>query len=214
MGNGAYYPEINGGLLYDKTTFSSAASWLSVKKGITGSVAGNPPGTVGRMNSALDNYMMRLAEVYMNYAEAILGNSASTSDPTALQYFNAVRTRAGMPAKTSVSWNDIRHERRIEFCLEGRYWFDLLSRAYYKQQDVITYLSNQNRGTVVHYLFDTPSNLRLDPSLADGTRSAGTPSPGIFLLPYPQSEIVQNPKLSDPPVNYTFTEDRITDLFN
>ncbi|KAA6313107.1 RagB/SusD family nutrient uptake outer membrane protein, partial [termite gut metagenome] len=36
---------------------------------------------------------------------------------------------------------------------------------------------------------------------------------GIFLLPYPESELVQNPLLKEPPVSYEFTEERITDLF-
>jgi hypothetical protein len=166
------------------------------------------------MNSALDNYMLRLAEVYLNYAEAILGNSASTSDATALEYFNRVRTRAGLSAKTSIAWEDLRHERRIEFCLEGRYWYDLVSRAYYKQQEVIDYLNGQKRGTVTPYLFDAPSNLRIDPDRDAGTRAVGTASASTFRLPYPESELIQNPRLGDSPVPYTFDpDDKITDLF-
>jgi len=215
MGCGDFYPDINkanGGLTYDKTTFSTAESWISVKKGVVGSNKDNP--AIGRMNSALNNYMMRLAEVYLNYAEAILGSNTSTSDATALQYFNAVRTRSGMPAKTSITWEDIRHERRIEFCMEGRYWYDLLNRAYYHQQEVINYIIGQNRATNIHYLFDTPNNLRIDPNTANSTLPAAAPTPSSFLLPYPQSEVIQDPKLAEPPVPYTFTEERITDLFN
>jgi len=33
-------------------------------------------------------------------------------------------------------------------------------------------------------------------------------------LPYPESEVVQNPLLKQAPVSYQFTENRITDLFN
>jgi len=220
MGNGDFYPEISkatGGLTYNNDVFSGtsssgAAGWISVKKGVVGSSKDNS--AIARMNSALDNYMMRLAEVYLNYAEAILGNDATTSNAIALQYFNVVRTRAGMPAKTSITWEDIRHERRVEFCMEGRYWYDLLSRAYYQQQEVVNYLVNQNRGTIVTYLFDAPNNLRLDPDHANGTRAVSTPTAKTLLLPYPSSEVTQDPKLADPPVPYTFTEDRITDLFN
>jgi hypothetical protein len=215
MGNGDHYPEINkanGGLTYDEATFSAAPRWLSVKKGITGSNKDNP--AIGRMNSALDNYMLRLAEVYLNYAEAILGNNTSTNDATALEYFNKVRTRAGMPAKTAIAYEDLRHERRIEFCLEGRYWYELVARAYYKQQEVINYLNAQNRGIVTPYLFDAPSNLRVDPDRDPGSRAVGTATAATFRLPYPESELIQNPKLGDTPVPYTFTEDRITDLFN
>ena len=216
MGCGDFYPEINtanGGLIYNKTTFSSAETWISVKKGVVGSPK-DTNGASARMNSALDNYMQRLAEVYLNYAEAILGNNTSTSDANALYYFNEVRRRAGMPAKSSITWEDIRHERRIEFCMEGRYWYDLLSRAYYHQQEVINYIVGQNRATNIHYLFDAPNNLRIDPATANSSLPAAAPTPSSFLLPYPQSEVSNNPKLAEPPVSYTFTEERITDLFN
>ena len=36
-----------------------------------------------------NTYMMRLAEMYLIYAEAALGNSASTTDATGFKYFNA-----------------------------------------------------------------------------------------------------------------------------
>jgi hypothetical protein len=214
MGYGDHYPEINkanGGLTYNRNVSGNSSTTLNVKKGVTGSSKDNP--AIARMNSALDNYMLRLAEVYLNYAEAILGNAASTSDATALKYFNDVRKRAGMLAKTSITWEDIRHERRVEFCMEGRYWYDLLSRAYYQQQEVINYIKNQNRGTITPYLFTAPNNLRIDEETDPGTRAIGEVTPAIFLLPYPESELIQNPKLADPPVPFTFTEDRITDLF-
>jgi hypothetical protein len=215
MGYGDHYPEINkanGGITYNRNVSGNSSTTLNVKKGVTGSNKDNP--AIGRMNSALDNYMLRLAEVYLNYAEAILGNATSTSDDTALKYFNDVRKRAGLPAKASITWEDIRHERRVEFCMEGRYWYDLLSRAYYQQQEVINYIKNQNRGTITPYLFSAPNNLSIDPETDPGNRAVGEVTPAIFLLPYPESELIQNPKLADPPVPYTFTEDRITDLFD
>ncbi|VBB48391.1 RagB/SusD family protein [uncultured Paludibacter sp.] len=214
MGYGDHYPEINkanGGLTYTQNESGNSSTTLNIKKGVVGSNKDNP--AVARMNSALDNYMLRLAEVYLNYAEAILGNDASTTDADALKYFNKVRTRAGLLAKSSISWEDIRHERRVEFCLEGRYWYDLLSRAYYKQQEVINYINNvQNRGTIPAFLFSAPNNLSIDPERDPGTRPVGTANASTFLLPYPESELIQNPKL-DEAVPYTFTESRITDLF-
>lgn len=64
--------------------------------------------------------MMRLAEVYLNLAEAILGNNASTSEQAACDAFNAVRKRAGMPSLTTITYSDIHYERRIGLALEGR----------------------------------------------------------------------------------------------
>ncbi|WP_218145357.1 RagB/SusD family nutrient uptake outer membrane protein [Parapedobacter koreensis] len=212
MGYGDFYPEISkaaGGYLNER---GNGQQFLNVKKGVVGSSRDNA--AIARMNSALNTYMLRLAEVYLNYAEAELGNAASSSDEQALFYFNEVRRRAGLDPKTSITYNDIRHERRVEFCMEGLYWYDLLSRAYYKQQEVINYIESQDRGTIVPFLFDAPNVLREDPDRDRETRAVGNVTPAIFLLPYPESELIQNPLLREPPVPYEFTEEKITDLFD
>ncbi len=70
--------------------------------------------------------VFRLAEVYLNYAEACaeLGETAE-----ALKYLNYIRTeKAGLPAVTlagSDLMNSIREERRIELCFEGHRFFDI-----------------------------------------------------------------------------------------
>lgn len=212
MGYGDFYPEINkagGGLLVER---GNGQQFLNVKKGVVGSTRDNP--AIARMNSALNTYMLRLAEVYLNYAEATLGNASSTSDALALEYFNAVRTRADMPEKTSIAYEDIRYERRIEFCMEGQYWYDLVSRAYYRQQEVINYIEAQDRGTIVPFLFEAPHSLREDPERDRTTRAVGQANASIFILPYPESDLIQNPLLREAPVPYEFTEERITDLFD
>ncbi|MFV0591589.1 MAG: RagB/SusD family nutrient uptake outer membrane protein [Draconibacterium sp.] len=210
MGYGDYYPEINksnGGYTYDKTEQA-----LNVKKGVVGSTKDNA--SISRMNSALNTYMLRLAEVYLNYTEAVLGNNASTSDGTALMYFNKLRTRAGLESLTSLTFEDIRKERRIELCMEGQYWYDMVRRAYYKQQEVINFITAQDRGTISPFLYDIETNTATyDDSRTPGTRAIGDIDASIFLLPYPESEVVQNPLLKETPVPYEFTEERITDLF-
>ena len=217
MGYGDYYPELNhdnGGFTYTRNAVNdNASSRLNIKKGVTGTPKDNP--AIGSNNSGLNNYMLRLAEVYLNYAEAILGNNSSTSDPAALKYFNAVRSRAGVKPLTSISWEDLRKERRIEFAMEGRYWYDLLSRAYYKQQEVINYITLQDRGTRPSILFTAPNTLNINEKVNPTIAPVGTPAPGTFRLPLPESDRNQNPKMSEPPVPYDFKEERITeDLFN
>jgi hypothetical protein len=67
--------------------------------------------------------VFRLAEIYLNYAEACdaLGQSGE-----ALTYLNKIRFRAGLPDETSTNLTDkIRHERRIELCFEGQRFFDI-----------------------------------------------------------------------------------------
>lgn len=206
MGYGDYYAEIQkstGGYTYEKTDEA-----LNVKKYVCGSTSDNAD--ISRMNCPVNTYMMRYAEVLLNYAEAVLGNNASTTDPTALEYLNMVRTRAGIDSVTSISYETIRHERRVELCMEGQYWYDLVRRAYYKQQEVLNYIENQNRGTNIPVLWDhATQTLSEDDSRTESTRSIGNIDASIFILPYPESEVISNPLLKEDPVAYEFTEDRI-----
>lgn len=210
MANKDFYPEIgksNGGYTVDHES-----TYLNVKKGVVGSTKDNTK--IARMNSALNTYMMRLAEVYLNYAEATLGNTQSTTDAIALANVNKLRLRAGLTPKTSLNYADIIHERRVEFCMEGQYWYDLVRRSYYKQQEVINYITGQQRGTIVPILYDAATNaVSVDASKSSSSRAVGIADESIFLLPYPESEVIQNPLLKKESVPYTFTEPKITNLF-
>ena len=213
MAYGDHYAELekaNGGYTY--TVLHNSKKCCNIKKGVVGNTTDNN-GKSTRMNSALNTYMLRLAEVYLNYAEAVLGNNSSTSDATALLYFNKVRTRAGIPAKTSISYEDIRHERRVEFAMEGQYWYDEVSRAYYKQQEVLDRINTEKRDYIDLYDYDKTSNT-CTIKLNTTARAVNQATAQRMLLPYPESEVVQNPLLKEAPVKYTFTEDKITDLFN
>jgi len=73
--------------------------------------------------------LIRLAELYLNYAEA-LNESPTGNRNDMLIYLNRVRTRAGLPALTdlgqSAMRNQIRLERRLELCFEaGNRYFDV-----------------------------------------------------------------------------------------
>lgn len=210
MADDDFYAEINksnGGFTVDHSK-----DFLTVKKGVVGSTKDNAK--ITRMNSGLNTYMLRLGEVYLNYAEAALGNNASTTDAVALFGFNKLRTRANVGTKTSLTYEDIRHERRVELCMEGQYWYDLVRRAYYKQQEVINYVTGQNRGVITPILYDTSTNtVSVDASKSTSPRAIGVIDATIFLLPYPESELIQNPLLREAPVPYKFVEERITDLF-
>lgn len=236
MGAGDFYPELNksgGGFRYgwgndpEKPEYNGGGATphgrVNVKKGITGNLEDNP--AIGPRNSGLNTYMLRYAEVLLNYADATLGNNDNTSDAVALEYFNKVRTRAGMPEKSSITWEDLRRERRVEFCFEGRYWYDLLARSYYRQSEVIDLVNGQNRGTKYALLFEAESaedgtpldfDARRNPAepTLDQERNVGTAGPNTFVLPYPEGELIQNPNLGEAPVAWEFTEERITDLFD
>jgi hypothetical protein len=70
--------------------------------------------------SSQDWQIFRMAEVYLNMAEAAF-ESGRTSE--ALEAINRVRERAGISRLTSVDRDKIRRERKVELAFEGhRYW--------------------------------------------------------------------------------------------
>lgn len=199
---GEYYPQLNsknGGYTYNVTE-SGYDNKCNVVKHVIGKLDDN--GQSYQQSSGVNTYMMRLAEVYLNLAEAILGNNSSTSDATALDYFNRVRTRAGMPAKNSISYQDIHYERRIELAYEGLYWYDLVRRGYYQQQEVVNYLNNQERNAGYEWDESEPCQYV---KTGDGT-SVATATVAHLLLPFSDVDLIRNPKLSDAPVAYEFGE--------
>ncbi len=71
--------------------------------------------------------LMRLAEIYLNYAEAL--NEADPGNPDALKYTNLIRERAGIPAlPDELTQSELRDrillERRLELAFERHRWFD------------------------------------------------------------------------------------------
>lgn len=136
--------------------------------------------TVIGMNTGINTMMLRYADVLLIYAEAVLGDAASTSDASALQAFNKVRARAGLMAKESITMDDILKERRVEFAFEGDYWFDIQRQGFAKAKQII---EAQNRGT-----YEVPMYV--------------TFSEQYMYLPIPAGEILQDPELAKDPVPY------------
>ncbi|NIG55952.1 RagB/SusD family nutrient uptake outer membrane protein [Chitinophaga sp. Cy-1792] len=72
-------------------------------------------------------YIIRIAEIYLVYAEALANQNKLLE---AVVPLNAVRDRAGLPPTTATTQADIllaiENERRIEFALEPHRWFDLV----------------------------------------------------------------------------------------
>ena len=72
--------------------------------------------------------LIRLAEIYLNYAEAL--NEYQPGHGDVLLYLNKVRTRAGLPALEAGLTQEemrehIRTERRIELSFENHRYFDV-----------------------------------------------------------------------------------------
>lgn len=189
MLKGDYYPELNaagGGFTYK--------SDAGLKKHIVGTNKDNNAPTMTLTSSPEHNSLLRLADVYLIYAEAILGNNASTSDPDALLYFNKVRQRAGLADATSLTADTIFKERRIELAAEGQFWFDIVRLSYYNSAKAISFLNSQNRGTFTY------SNGAITPNQPYGIVTPA--NTGTFTFPLPSAEVTANPKLAEPPVHY------------
>ena len=187
-GNTAFNTLMANGFRYD-TAATTAAGGIktSTRSNIAKYVVG--PGTNGEpvqsMKTQINTYILRYADVLLIYAEAVLGSNASTTDATALAALNKVRKRAGLGEKSSITIDDILHERRMELAFEGDYWFDVTRMGYAKAKQIIEaqnrgWMNNDGSITVVHPTF----------------------SENQMTLPIPISETTQNPKLLEAPVPY------------
>jgi hypothetical protein len=191
MLRGDHYPELNaagGGF-----TFNGHSG---LKKHIVGTNADNGSPTMNLTSSPQHNPILRLADVYLLYAEAILGNNAVTSDADALFYFNEVRRRAGLAPVSSIDPDMLLKERRIELAGESHFWSDLVRLSYYNSPKAIGILNNERR---VRFDYEngvaTPNNPFGEITPANGN---------TFTFPLPSIEVTANPKLLEPPVPYSF----------
>jgi len=136
--------------------------------------------------------ILRLAEIYLNYAEAL--NEYNPGNPDIGAYVNEVRERAGMPdLPAGLSQGEmrdrIRHERRIELAFEEHRIWDL------------------RRSMIATEVLSSPlEGMQITRNPADSTFSYQKVivenrvfKPEMYLYPIPQSEIaiatglIQNP---------------------
>ncbi|MGZ8552284.1 MAG: RagB/SusD family nutrient uptake outer membrane protein [Chitinophagaceae bacterium] len=210
---GAYYPEITK--VSDKTKLiypftGTDQNFLAVKKYVIGSPI-DLAGKASQQRYPHNTYMMRLAEMYLIYAEAAIGNTGSTSDPLAIEYFNKVHTRAGLPpyevggtnGSGPLTLDYVFSERFKEFAMEGMSWYDLVSLHYWSPTKAYAILNSQDRG-----LFFTSPDQMPDPTQWTFTKTSWfsertiNANGGNFLLPIPNAELSQAPNLRKPPVDY------------
>lgn len=156
-----------------------------------------------------NTYMLRLAEMYLIYAEASLASGESTTDPQALEYFNTIRNRAGLPDHEGpLTWEDIYEERLKEFAMEGMSWYDLVRLHYYNPQRAYEIVNNQDRGLYVIHPNQMPNATAwtIEKNLESDVERYANASSGNFLLPIPAAEASQSPNLLEEPVPYNFGE--------
>ena len=81
----------------------------------------NPPRPIAGNSSEVDKFCIRYAEVLLDYAEAQL---QLVNEPEARIYINQVRDRAGLPALSTVTMDDLRRERYVELAFEDNCYWD------------------------------------------------------------------------------------------
>jgi hypothetical protein len=200
MFNGDFYPELDQ---KDGGTPVTGTNLAYIKKYVVGSPADNG-GKGAFMAAYINTYMLRLAEVYLIYAEAIMGNNASTSDPDALKYFNAVRTRAGLPSLASITFNDIFQEKRIETAMEGNAWNEILRWYYFAPAKAKAYVAAQDRGNyTIQYVPGSQNPRRWDVAYTPAYYSFNDQT---VYLPFPEVELTVAPGLAEPPVDFDFSK--------
>ncbi len=140
--------------------------------------------------------LYRLAEAYLSYAEALNEYDPGNSD--ILKYINLVRERAGIPAITSDSQDNIRElirkERRVEFNCEGIRFNDIrrwkigeteLNRPYYGMNYLGSVKSDDTADPNAFYKRTFYRNRKFYKKM--------------YVWPVPQKQIEINPSLKQAP---------------
>ncbi|WP_258101473.1 RagB/SusD family nutrient uptake outer membrane protein [Marinoscillum pacificum] len=231
MQNNDYYSYIGEGYLYENVSRDDDGVQLegatptlnSLKKYVVGGVADHGY-VISNQDSPLDMYMLRLADVYLLYAEAMLGSSNSLNGGPGYEAYVAVRNRADLdaPADGNMTYADLFNERRVEFGLEGQAWIDVRRRYYRNAADALAYLNNQNR-TARYYRIDPNDDMENDNDgyeLVQGGGGVGSNPSNVntdprvtfteadMVLPLPAAQVTVNPLLaaSEQAVEYSFND--------
>lgn len=187
-------------------------------KHLVGNMADHRAGSgteMANMATSLSTHILRLADVYLIYAEAVIGNNGSTTDASAIDAFYKVRSRSvgAYERPSSISWEDVWKERRLELACEGDRWYDYVRWHYYEPQKAINELISQRRsfynGLDTYYktayeagsagLDPATTYYDTDPLIPNITNNS-------FQLPFPATDLTMNPNLSKDPQHVDISE--------
>lgn len=145
--------------------------------------------------STRNTVFMRYSEVLLNYAEACL-QSGKQGSISAAEAVNIVRNRSGLSSLTTVSLQDVKDEDRAEFYGEGHRFIDLV-----RWGDAPTVLKDCGKELYTCTL-GTPFEMSgITMYFSKEVTSSNTGGKGFQadkneLFPIPQSEINQNPSIT------------------
>ncbi len=203
--------------------FQSPTGALAGQKNIHGHVSDHQAEngqTPQEQGSCTPIYYLRAADVYLCMAEAQLLKDGALSGKC-LDAFNAVYKRAlGKDYAGTIDYDVIWNERRKELAFEGDMWFNFVKRSYYNLEDATTRALNVERGRFENMslkdwyegtLKDTPGFESAAAARESGLISVkATTIPqnqmgDKFTIPFPEKDLMQNPRLREAPADYDFS---------
>lgn len=105
------------------------ANWTATGFGVRKYMPEGESMSPDRLSSTTSYIDMRLAEVYLNYAEAVMENGSGFGNKElAENYLNALRRRAGHTDRISLTLESVLKERRVEMAFEGKRFWDMNRR--------------------------------------------------------------------------------------
>jgi hypothetical protein len=177
--------------------------------------------SAARMASSLCTPILRLADVYLVFAEAKVLQGQNT-DADALKAFNAVHQRAipNALAATSLTFDDIWKERRLELACEGDRWYDFVRLAYYNPDRAINELKSQRRNqywnlnlTFKNYfqtgqwlLENKDDDGNAQSTVYDDQTAAPNVTVNSFTIPFPMEDLTFNPLLKEDAIHVDVRE--------
>jgi hypothetical protein len=140
-----------------------------------------------------------------------MGNNTTTTDPKVLDIFYQVRHRSvkGYTMPTSLSWEDVWKERRLELACEGDRWYDYVRRYYYDPAGAINEIKAQRRNGYnglndLYKNYHESGAFNVDPSKHNYDTSTAAPNvtDRSFTIPLPSADISYNPLLMETPEDF------------
>lgn len=156
--------------------------------------------------NGLATHILRLSDVYLVYAEAMIGTGTSTTDESAIDAYYAVRSRSIHSATrpTQITWEDVWKERNLELACEGDRWYDYVRLSYYDPALAISKIRAQRRDQ--YYGLDALYSEYFESgawnvNTTDTRYNTDAAIPNItvedFTLPKPTDDVAFNPNMSD-----------------
>ena len=141
-----------------------------------------------QQTSSLSTHVLRLADVYLVYAEAVRHRAISSYE-----------------RPVSITLDDVLKERRLELAFEGDYWFDFVRMSYYNMDKAIQTLQNQRRngyyglGGLYKAYYEDPTQWVVNPEemLYETDTAKPNVTASVFTLPLPSDDVVFNPHLME-----------------